>query len=154
MKLTELITQLKSMDRLAFRLPNGQLVPAHFHVTEVGRVQKHFIDCGGKIRQEDKINLQLWSANDYDHRLHPEKLLHILQLSQNKLDLADLEVEVEYQGTTVERYSLQVNGEDFNLTPLFTDCLAKKDCGIPVVEAAQPVQSACCSPNQASSKCC
>jgi hypothetical protein len=31
-------------------LPDQSFVPAHFHVTEVGRVQKDFIDCGGTPR--------------------------------------------------------------------------------------------------------
>ena len=31
---------------LHLMLPDGDFVPAHFHVTEVGRVQKDFIDCG------------------------------------------------------------------------------------------------------------
>ena len=28
-------------------LPEGEFVPTHFHITEVGRVRKDFIDCGG-----------------------------------------------------------------------------------------------------------
>ncbi|MEI7863404.1 MAG: DUF6428 family protein, partial [Planctomycetota bacterium] len=31
-------------------LPDKSFVPAHFHITEVGRVQKDFIDCGGTVR--------------------------------------------------------------------------------------------------------
>jgi len=33
-------------------LENGTMVPEHFHVTEVGVVTKHFIDCGGTVRNE------------------------------------------------------------------------------------------------------
>ncbi len=32
-------------------LPSGGLVPSHFHITEVGRVQKTFVDCGGTRRE-------------------------------------------------------------------------------------------------------
>ena len=49
------------------------MVPSHFHVTEVGKITKHFIDCGGTVRNEEVVNFQLWQADDYDHRLHPEK---------------------------------------------------------------------------------
>ena len=35
---------------LAFALPDGGFVPAHFHITEVGHVEKNFIDCGGTVR--------------------------------------------------------------------------------------------------------
>ena len=80
MTLHQLKEQLQQQTTLAFELPNGSLVPNHFHVTEVGKVTKHFIDCGGVIRKEEVVNLQLWEADDYDHRLHPEKMLQILIL--------------------------------------------------------------------------
>jgi hypothetical protein len=50
MKLSQVKLLLPSIDKLQFKLENGQLVPAHFHITEVGKVSKHFIDCGGTIR--------------------------------------------------------------------------------------------------------
>jgi len=31
----------------SFKLPEGTYLPAHFHMTEVGLVTKHFVDCGG-----------------------------------------------------------------------------------------------------------
>ena len=57
---------MKNLSTIAFQLPDGSLVPEHFHVTEVGKVTKHFIDCGGVLRKEEKINFQLWNANDYN----------------------------------------------------------------------------------------
>ena len=68
MKLSEIKSELKKLSQIAFQLPNGDLVPNHFHVTEVGKITKHFIDCGGTVRTEEVINFQLWEANDYDHR--------------------------------------------------------------------------------------
>ena len=94
MKLSEIKNELKSLSTIAFQLPNGDLVPNHFHVTEVGKVTKHFIDCGGTVRNEEVANFQLWEANDYDHRLYPEKLVHIIELSEKVLGLPDLEIEV------------------------------------------------------------
>lgn len=131
MKLSEFKTILKTKENIAFELPNGTLVPNHFHVTEVGRVQKHFIDCGGTIRTENRINFQLWEANDYDHRLHPNKLIDIINLSEEKLSLSDEEIEVEYQGETIGKYFLDYQGGNFLLTKTLTDCLAKDNCGIP-----------------------
>ncbi|WP_339630071.1 DUF6428 family protein, partial [Bizionia echini] len=101
MTLSEIKNHLKHLETIAFQLPNGELVPKHFHVTEVGKISKHFIDCGGTVRTENVINFQLWEANDYDHRLHPEKLVNIIELSENVLKLDDLEIEVEYQGSTI-----------------------------------------------------
>ena len=104
MKLSEIKQQLNDLEKIAFQLPNGELVPNHFHVTEIGKVTKHFIDCGGTVRKEEVVNFQLWNANDYDHRLHPEKLLHIIELSQSTLGIGDLEIEVEYQEQTIEKF--------------------------------------------------
>lgn len=132
MKLSEIKTHLKNLDNIAFQLPNGELVPSHFHVTEVGKVVKDFIDCGGKVRREEVINFQLWEENDYNHRLHPEKLVHIIELSDKIFKFDDVEIEVEYQGKdTIGKYNLDFDGKHFLLTSKVTACLAKEACGIP-----------------------
>ncbi|WP_081212465.1 DUF6428 family protein [Salegentibacter sediminis] len=148
MKLSEIKQQLNYLDKIAFQLPNGELVPNHFHVTEIGKVTKHFIDCGGSVRKEEVVNFQLWNANDYDHRLHSEKLMHIIELSQKTLGIEDLEIEVEYQGQTIEKFGLDFDGTNFMLTTKHTDCLAKDKCGIPSKET---VATNACSPE---SECC
>jgi hypothetical protein len=131
MKLSEIKNHLNDLETISFKLPNETLVPSHFHVTEIGKVTKHFIDCGGTERKEEVVNFQLWEENDYDHRLHPEKLLKIIELSERVLGIDDLEIEVEYQGDTIGKYGLDFNGVNFVLTTKVTDCLAKDNCGIP-----------------------
>lgn len=131
MKLSEIKSELKKLSTIAFQLPNGELVPNHFHVTEVGKVTKNFIDCGGVVRKEELANFQLWKANDNDHRLHPEKLCHIIELSEEKLQIPDLEIEVEYQmKETIGKFDLAFDGTNFLLISKLTDCLAKDKCGI------------------------
>jgi hypothetical protein len=132
MKLSQVKSALKELETIAFKLPNGELVPNHFHVTEVGKITKHFIDCGGVERKEEVVNFQLWNANDYDHRLHPEKLLNIIELSEKTINITDSEIEVEYQGETIGKFGLDFDGEKFLLTNKQTDCLAKDACGIPI----------------------
>jgi hypothetical protein len=135
MKLVTIKKHLKDLKTISFQLPDGSLVPEHFHVTEVGKVTKHFIDCGGTIRHEEVVNFQLWNANDYNHRLHPEKLTHIIELSEKTLGLnEDLEIEVEYQGNTIGKYDLDFNGSSFLLVNKATACLAQDQCGIPTTE--------------------
>ncbi|CAM1334142.1 DUF6428 family protein [Tenacibaculum aestuariivivum] len=154
MKLSEIKNHLTSLKTIAFKLPNGSLVPNHFHVTEVGRVTKNFIDCGGTVRNEEVANFQLWEADDYDHRLHPEKLMNIIELSEKLLHIADLEIEVEYQGATIGKYGLDFDGTHFLLTATLTDCLAKDKCGIPEkkkVKLANIQEQTTCTPN---SGCC
>ncbi len=83
---------LAGLEAVNFRLPSGECLPSHFHVTEVGLVSKHFIDCGGVERRETVANFQLWEAGDYDHRLAPQKFLHILNLSEKILGSEDLDI--------------------------------------------------------------
>lgn len=131
MKLSEVKKHLSAAEAVNFQLESGTFVPEHFHVTEVGVVTKHFIDCGGTIRNEKVANFQLWDANDFDHRLKPEKLLNIIQLSEEKLGMEDLEIEVEYQAETIGKYDLDFNGKNFVLVSKQTACLASDSCGIP-----------------------
>lgn len=131
MKLSEVKNVLDHLESLVFTLPNGDKVPAHFHVTEIGKISKNFIDCGGTVRHEDVISFQLWSADDVNHRLQAKKLKEIIELSEKELFLRDAEIEVEYQGNTIEKYSLGFDGQVFQLLPKQTDCLAKDKCGLP-----------------------
>ncbi len=132
MKLTQVKDALGSIDAVTFRLPSGERVPEHFHITEVGKVVKDYIDCGGTLRHETSVSFQLWTASDYDHRLQSRKLLDIIGLSESLLNLPDAEVEVEYQGDTIKRYRLAFDGTEFLLLSTQTDCLAKDKCGIPI----------------------
>ena len=95
MQLSVLKQTLDKLDKLKFQLPNGEFVPAHFHITEVGNVTRNYIDCGGTFRHENKINLQLWVASDVDHRLNPRTVLDILQLAEKQLDCSNMGVEVD-----------------------------------------------------------
>lgn len=154
MKLSEVKKVLKNAEKIGFQLPNGELVPSHFHVTEVGKITKNFIDCGGVVRNESVVSFQLWEDSDYDHRLHPEKLVQIIELSERVLALEDAEVEVEYQGETIGKYHLDFDGNYFLLKATKTDCLAKDACGITVEKPKLKVlntSGSSCTPN---SGCC
>jgi hypothetical protein len=153
MNLSQIKEHLKNTTSVNFILPNGTIVPEHFHVTEVGLISKHFIDCGGTIRDEKVINFQLWNANDTDHRLKPEKLLNIINLSETKLGIPNLEIEVEYQSDTIGKYGLEFDGINFFLIQKNTACLASDSCGIPadklkvaLSDVGAKSASTCCTP--------
>ena len=152
MKLSEIKKHLATAEAVNFSLPSGEYVPEHFHVTEVGLVTKHFIDCGGVERTERVVNFQLWDANDFEHRLKPQKLYNIIALSERKLGIEDLEIEVEYQSDTIGKYGLEFNGKDFQLIPKQTACLAQDACGITPqqlkVQTAdiKNAEQSCCAP--------
>jgi hypothetical protein len=150
MKISALKQHLSTATSVNFRLPDNSYVPAHFHVTEVGLVNKHFIDCGGTVRKESTASLQLWQAQDYDHRLSAQKLLHILELSNPILGTDDLNIEVEYQQNTIGKFGLEFDGNDFVLVATQTACLASDACGIPekkkLTLSELTTQQACCTP--------
>ncbi len=154
MKLSAIKELLTSLENVEFQLEDGTFVPEHFHVTEIGQVSKNFIDCGGTIRKETVVNFQLWNADDYEHRLKPQKLLDIIKLSESKLGISDSEIEVEYQSETIGKYDLDFNGKNFVLKNKKTACLATDACGIPAEKPKiklSTIQSSCCTPN---SGCC
>ena len=122
---------LANSQGINFVLPNGAFVEPHFHVTEIALNEKRFVDCGGTFRAEKLVSFQLWSANDFDHRLTPQKLLQIVQIGAEKLGISSEEIEVEYQGETIGRYELSFDGANFLLQNKFTACLAEDSCGIP-----------------------
>ncbi|MDX1651011.1 MAG: DUF6428 family protein [Brumimicrobium sp.] len=130
MKLSEVKKALENLNELKFKLPGGEFVPDHFHVTEIGTISRHFIDCGGTEGHEKTINFQLWQADDFDHRLAPQKLKNIIELSEEKLGLGNSEVEVEYQMETIGKFDLAFDGKHFELRAKQTDCLSREKCGI------------------------
>jgi hypothetical protein len=121
---------------LHIALPWGEAVPEHFHVTEVGRVQKDFIDCGGTKRQQVSCVLQVWVADDVNHRLVSDKLAKIMKLSESVVGDDSLGVEIEFGQEYASNFYLDSawvadeNGITFVLTPKKTDCLAPDKCGI------------------------
>lgn len=146
MLLSQFLLTLNRIEDFRFQTPNGEFVPPHFHITEVGMSHKHFIDCGGTERKETKVNFQLWSSDDIQHRLKPQKVIDIIRLSQQRIGVSDAEIELEYQGTTIEKYALGFDGSNFQLTPQQTDCLAKDNCGVPGKQPQTNASSSCCDP--------
>ncbi|MEY2529214.1 MAG: hypothetical protein QOJ05_1304 [Verrucomicrobiota bacterium] len=134
-----------------FVLPDGDSIPAHAHVTEVGHVAKNFIDCGGVIGRKETALLQTHVGLDTDHRLRSDRFAKILQLGERVLPHNELEVEVEYDCCVVAQYpvtAVRSAGDhlDILLGKRRTQCLAQERRK----EAAAP--EACCAP--AASACC
>ncbi len=135
MNVTELKVELKKYPDAAVRfiLPNGNSIPAHAHVTEVGRVDKRFIDCGGTLRTESWCRLQTWIANDTEHRLTAGKLAKIMDKAGPVLLTEDLDVDVEHEVGFISQFPLDAvesspNEVVLRLSERHTDCLAKDKC--------------------------
>lgn len=141
MNIKELTNTLNGKDDWSIKilLPNGRSVPEHFHITEVGRVQKNFIDCGGTKRELVTCLLQVWTANDVNHRLTAGKLAKILNLAESTIGQEDLPVEIEYGSSVASQYKLtavdltqskHLQELVFVLDGKLTDCLAPDKCGV------------------------
>lgn len=136
---------------LRFALDKSTAIADHFHVTEVGRVEKQFVDCGGKPRSTVSCVLQTLVANDTHHRLSSDKLAGIMRLVE-KLELpADAPVEVEHQERSISLdavtgASVQEGVLTFQLAAKKTACLAEDACGIGAPTAGLPVldEGDCC----------
>jgi hypothetical protein len=120
---------------LQMTLPDGSFVPAHFHVTEVGHVQKSFIDCGGTVRRSASCVLQAWVAGDVEHRLTAGKLSAILGKAAGLFETRAIPLEVEYEQGVISQYPVQAAavtpaGIVLQLTTKHTECLAPDRCGV------------------------
>jgi hypothetical protein len=155
MKLNELKTILRSQPAALprFIMPDGDQIPAHFHITEVGHIAKRFIDCGGKLHDKtDTCLLQTYVADDIDHRLNAGTFAKILDLGAQVLPRENLEVELEYEDCAITQSPItraELNGDfiDLQLGEKHTDCLAKATCGIDgegCASGATVVAASCC----------
>jgi len=135
MKLTEFKScLLHSPDHeLRFVFPDGGQIEAHAHITEVSKIEKIFIDCGGTFRRVAHCSMQAWVANDLAHRLSPANLASIISKAAPILSGEDLDVEIEYQDGLISQFPVEsATAADgvlhFHLTTKNTDCLAKERC--------------------------
>jgi hypothetical protein len=149
LKITELRAALAAAPGLPITVlwTDGEPIEAHFHVTEVGRVQKDFVDCGGTVRRLVTCLLQTWVGDDTDHRITGGKLIKALDHAAPILDGEDLPVELEYEACNVVQLRVvaitaEIGRLVIQLGGKHTDCLAKDLC-LPAAGSCQP-GSGCC----------
>ena len=151
MTLDGLVTVLSANPNIQIQLmlPDGSFVPAHFHVTEVGRVQKDFIDCGGTIRNSVSCVLQVWVANDVSHRLDTTRLAKIIGKGTDLFGSTDIPLEVEYDNGVISQYPVLQSGVTptgliLHLGTKHTTCLAQDRCGVRLDVLSACSTAGCC----------
>ncbi|HZR78807.1 MAG TPA: DUF6428 family protein [Chthoniobacterales bacterium] len=151
MKLSELQQTLKLHPRSLprFVLPDGDYIPLHAHLTEVGHVIRTFIDCGGLTGREEKIVLQAHVGEDTDHQLRSDRFAKILGLGERVVPNTDLDVDVEYDCCVVAQYPInevRPRGQylDLVLGRGRTQCRARERRETQVVDACCSPDAACC----------
>ncbi len=150
MKLSKLKSLLMAhADRFfRIRLPDGGGVPVSFHVTEVGRVQKAFLDCGGTLRETTTCQIQIWVGEDYDHRIETGKMASILGKAKSILPDDSVPVEIEYEDRVISQYT--ITGHELTddavvlqLAHKHTECLAPELCGLPSLTRLPAIAGKC-----------
>ena len=135
---------------ITLEMPGGATIPGHFHITEVAKSTKDFVDCGGVRRNQEACRLQTLVANDTEHRLSSSKLAAIIDKASCLEMEPSVPVEAEVQLGTISLFAFSsvLAYEDelrFKLKSTQTACLATDSCGIgslPVVDGE------CCSGNE------
>lgn len=155
MQISELKSLLAEYSDRYFRLslPDGAAVPVSFHITEVGRVQKTFLDCGGTLRERTTCQLQVWVGEDYEHRIETGKMAGILEKGKSLLPDDSVPVEIEYEDRVISQYT--IDGHELTddavilrLAHKHTECLAPELCGLPDFRLpAIGGKASCCGPN-------
>ena len=132
-----------------FVLPDGDYIPAHAHVTEVGHLVRNFIDCGGLSGKEEKVVLQTHVGDDTDHRLRSDRFAKILRLGRGVIPTANLDVDVEYDCCVVAQYPIadaKPDGEHLNLILQRgrTQCRARERRQSKTAATCCATSAACC----------
>ena len=153
MNLAELKSLLTEHSQRHFRiaLPDGGAVPVSFHVTEVGRLHKTFLDCGGTLRETTICQLQIWVGEDYDHRIETGKMAAILVKATSLLTDDSIPVEIEYEDRVISQYTiagyeLTDDAVVLQLAHKHAECLAPELCGLPVFNRLPSIGGEKCSP--------
>ncbi len=96
---------------LIIKLPDQRIIPSHFHLRDVGLVNRYFIDCHGNKKETNHILLQAWVGHDHEHSIDSRKFAKILSHSEKveKVfdripDLASTPILIEYQEDHIMQY--------------------------------------------------
>jgi len=148
--LKELLDELNQKDkdcRVAIYTPSGLSVPCHFHITEIGRTTKKFVDCGGVERVTSNTTFQIWVADDTDHKMSVGKFVNIIEAGKDLVNAED-QIVFEYDNNhTIGLYGVylfQRLDHFFNifLVQKRANCLAPDKCKVNV----EPATKQCCGP--------
>jgi hypothetical protein len=102
-------------------------------VTEIARIDKKFVDCGGTLRTDSSCRLQIYQADDTEHRITAAKFAQILAKGAGVLSSMNLPVEVEAEAPYLSVFPviatrLEEKQVVLSLGMRHTACLAEDVC--------------------------
>ena len=164
---TQLLTLLNQYPNahITFHLPDKTLIPAHYHITEIGAIRQDFIDCGGEVRADSHLQIQLWLGKDTEHRITASTLLNILSHSESitsKLtNLSQQAIYIEYKAEQATiKYSItdmQVQNEQDEIINIYTAYLPTQCLAALRHEKEKQVNNStnsCCNTSSCGTSCC
>lgn len=109
MKLSAFTQQLAghASHPVGFVFDDGEMIPQHFHLSEIGYITKNFVDGTGSIRKVELVQLQVWLGDDEPCPLTGAELAQLLDVAKHQLPSGDLDVEVEYEGCVISQYAVE-----------------------------------------------
>lgn len=135
LSLQQLVEALNKADGriVRFELPTTTLLSPHVHVTEVARIDKRFVDCGGTLRTDSSCRLQIYQADDTEHRITAAKFAQILAKGAGVLGSTQLPVEAEAEAPYLSTFPivatrLEAKQIVLSLGMRHTACLAEDVC--------------------------
>lgn len=135
LSLQQLVEALNKADGriVRFELPTTTLLSPHIHVTEVARIDKKFVDCGGTLRTDSSCRLQIYQADDTEHRITAAKFAQILAKGAGVLNSLNLSVEVEAEAPYLSVFPITASRIEekqivLSLGMRHTACLAEDVC--------------------------
>lgn len=158
MKTQEFLDILKNnQDKsLLFEYAPGQLVGAHYHITEVKHLKIDAVDCGANTDTWNETIIQLWESPSEIGKteyMTAYKALGILNKvgTMKPYDL-NSEVKIEYGNSLFHTAHLFIDDYEIHGTNLLlklvvtkTDCKAKETCRVPETVFVNEEES-CCTP--------
>ncbi len=148
----DLLFELKKVDgglNISIFTPSGLSIPSHFHITEIGRTTKNFVDCGGTRRSDSHTSFQVWVANDKDHRLTVDKFIKIIEAGSDLVEEGDQAIFEYDSGHSISLYGIEMIQTLESIVNIFlskttTNCLAQDKCGINLNKIESCSGKGCC----------
>lgn len=135
-------------------------MPVQFHITEIGRVEKTFFDCGGTLRTRTTCQMQVWVGPDDNHRIQTDKMAKMLERCAEIVPDESLNLELEYEMESgfvsqfpVGGFEVSEHAVVLHLGVRHTECLAPELCIVPANVPASKGLSLSLAPAESSNAC-
>jgi hypothetical protein len=135
MKLSQIKTILKTVQKVIFEFENSSIISENLYVTKIEIEIKDVIDIvGGLLKKEPIINFILAKSVNCHDNSQPSILLRAIELAEKTGEIADFKIEMTYTAATTEKFDLDFNGGNFQLKNKQNPILIYDNCAFPLIK--------------------